>query len=84
MFIPSPLRDLTGGVGEVAVEGATVGEVIDALDARVPGHQGTALPGRFPRARAAGVDRPRHDPRGLRAKFEPESEVHFLPVIGGG
>ena len=31
--IPTQLRTLTGGVGEVAVEGASVGEVLKALDA---------------------------------------------------
>ena len=30
--IPTQLRTLTGGAGEVAVEGATVGEVLKALD----------------------------------------------------
>ena len=31
--IPTQLRTLTGGAGEVAAEGATVGEVLKALDA---------------------------------------------------
>jgi molybdopterin synthase sulfur carrier subunit len=31
------LRTLTGGAGEVAVEGSTVGEVLKALDAAHPG-----------------------------------------------
>lgn len=35
--IPTQLRTLTGGAGEVPVEGATVGEVLKALDAAHPG-----------------------------------------------
>ena len=35
--IPTQLRTLTGGAGEVAVEGATVGEALKALDAAHPG-----------------------------------------------
>jgi len=35
--IPTQLRTLTGGVGEVAVEGTTVGEALKALDAAHPG-----------------------------------------------
>ena len=35
--IPAQLRTLTGGVGEVQVEGATVGEALKALDAAHPG-----------------------------------------------
>jgi len=35
--IPSQLRGLCDGAGEVAVEGATVAEVLKALDAAHPG-----------------------------------------------
>jgi molybdopterin synthase sulfur carrier subunit len=35
--IPTQLRTLTGGAGEVEVEGATVGEALKALDAAHPG-----------------------------------------------
>ena len=35
--IPTQLRTLTGGVGEVAADGATVGDVLKALDAAYPG-----------------------------------------------
>ena len=40
--IPTQLRTLTGGAGEVEVEGATVGEVLKAARRRPPG------PGRAP------------------------------------
>jgi sulfur-carrier protein len=35
--VPAQLRTLTGGAGEVAVEGGTVGEALKALDAAHPG-----------------------------------------------
>lgn len=35
--IPTPLRSFTGGAGEVAVEGATVREALQALEQRHPG-----------------------------------------------
>jgi molybdopterin synthase sulfur carrier subunit len=35
--IPTQLRSLTGGAGEVAVDGSTVGEVLKGLDAAHPG-----------------------------------------------
>jgi sulfur-carrier protein len=35
--IPTQLRTLTAGQGEVTVEGSTVGEVLKALDAAHPG-----------------------------------------------
>ena len=35
--VPTQLRTLTGGAGEVSVEGSTVGEALKALDAGHPG-----------------------------------------------
>ena len=35
--IPTPLRKLTGGADEVAIEGATIGEVIENLEVAHPG-----------------------------------------------
>ena len=35
--VPTQLRTLTGGAGEVEIEGASVGEVLKALDVAHPG-----------------------------------------------
>ena len=35
--IPTQLRTLSGGAGEIAVDGASVGEVLTALDVQHPG-----------------------------------------------
>ena len=35
--IPTQLRTLSGGAGEVTIEGSTVGEVLKGLDAAHPG-----------------------------------------------
>jgi molybdopterin synthase sulfur carrier subunit len=35
--IPTQLRTLTGGAGEVPIDGSTVGEVLKGLDAAHPG-----------------------------------------------
>ncbi len=84
VFIPPPLRDLTGGLTETAVAGGTVREVIAALDRQFPGiqdrlcHGDSLAPGI-----QISVDHVMTT-RGLRAVVQPESEVHFLPVIGGG
>jgi molybdopterin synthase sulfur carrier subunit len=84
VFIPTPLRELTGGVAKVAIEGSTVREVIDALERQFPG-----IKQRLCRADslAPGLQVAIDDvmnTRGLRANVRPESEVHFLPAIGGG
>jgi molybdopterin synthase sulfur carrier subunit len=84
VFIPTQLRDLTNGVAQVAVEGNTVREVIDALERRFPGikqrlcRENSLAPGLH-----VSIDDVMTT-RGLRATLQPESEVHFLPAIGGG
>jgi sulfur-carrier protein len=84
VFIPSPLRDLTAGNAELTVDGSTVREVVDALEARYPGLKTRLCRGD---ALAPGVQVSVDHvmtARGLRAAVGPDSEVHFLPVLGGG
>ena len=84
VFIPKPLRDMTGGRVEISVEGDTVRDLVDALEGHYPGIKSRLCRGD---SLAAGlqvsVDHVLTT-RGLRAKVRPESEVHFLPAIGGG
>ncbi len=84
VFIPPPLRKLTGGAAEISVDGSTVRELIDALDRQFPGLKDRVCRGdSLAPGIQVSVD---HEMtrRGLRAAVKPESEVHFLPVIGGG
>ena len=83
-FIPAPLRDLTGGVTDLEVDGATVRDVVDALDARFPGVRARLCRGDdlAPGLQVA-VDHVLTR-RGLRAAVGPTSEVHFVPAINGG
>jgi molybdopterin synthase sulfur carrier subunit len=37
VYIPTPFRDLTGGLGHVQGDGATIGELIADLERRYPG-----------------------------------------------
>ena len=37
VYVPTPLRRLTGGQGKVAVKGTTVSEILDALERSFPG-----------------------------------------------
>ena len=84
VFIPKPLRDMTGGMDRVTVEGVTVREVVEALDRLYPGIKPRLCRGD---ALAPGLQVSIDDvmtTRGLRALVRPEGEVHFLPTIGGG
>jgi sulfur-carrier protein len=84
IFIPTPLCDLTGGAVEIALDGSTVGELIEALDARFPGLKDRLCQGdRLVPGLQVSVDHVMTR-RGLQARVQPASEVHFVPVIGGG
>ena len=75
---------MTGGLAQVTVEGDTVLDVIDALDRQYRGIKQRLCRGD---ALAPGIQVSIDDvmtTRGLRAAVRPESEVHFLPAIGGG
>jgi len=84
IFIPAQWRDLTGGVTRVDVDGGNVREAVNALELRFPGIRARLCRGD---ALAPGLQVCVDDvmtPRGLRVALRPASEVHFLPVIGGG
>ena len=84
VFIPAQLRSLTGGLDRVAVEGRTVGEVVKALEAQFPGIETRLCSGgELASSLQVSIDSTMTR-QGLRAKVQPDSEVHFLPALGGG
>jgi molybdopterin synthase sulfur carrier subunit len=84
VWIPSLMRDLTGGKERTSVPGRTVGQVIDALDLAYPGIKDRLCRGdRLDPAVAAFVDG-RVARLGLSEPVEEESEVRFLPAMAGG
>ena len=84
VWIPALLRDLTGGQERLVVAGATVGEVIAALDALHPGVRARLCTDTGLRPGiAVAIDT--HLARlGLAESVPPSSEVHFIPAIAGG
>ncbi|MBI4601426.1 MAG: MoaD/ThiS family protein [Planctomycetes bacterium] len=84
VFIPIQIAKLTGGARVVEVSGATLGEVIDALDGLHPGIRDRLVEdGRLRAGLAAAVDNVLAPP-GLGHTVGPESEVIFLPALRGG
>ncbi|MDQ1300818.1 MAG: sulfur-carrier protein [Chloroflexota bacterium] len=84
VWIPPLLRDLTGGAPHATVPGETVRDLLAALDARYPGLAARLVEeGALRRGIVLTIDgvANRH---GLRARVQPDSEVHFVPAIGGG
>ena len=84
VFIPALLRELTNGLGQVQVQGATVGEVIDNLESMYPGIKARLTEeGRLRPNLALVVDG--HISRlKLRHKVSDSSEIHFMPALSGG
>ncbi len=85
--IPTPLRNLTGDQAAVTVEGGTVGEVVDNLDAAHPGIGERILDeeGRVRRFVNVFVDD--EDIRfadGLDTPVKDGSTVSIIPAVAGG
>ena len=84
IFIPPQLRELTGGQSSVQAQGVTVREVVAELEARFPGVESRLCrEGELSPALQVSIDGVLSR-SGLSARVQPASEVHFLPVFGGG
>lgn len=84
VWIPAQLRSLTGGQQTVTVAGATVAEVIDALDQVFPGIKDRLCGEDGLRPGLAAVVDTQVARLGLFQPVAENSEVHFVPAIGGG
>jgi molybdopterin synthase sulfur carrier subunit len=84
VWIPALLRDFTQGQPQVEVPGNTVRQVIESLDTAYPGLKGRLCDGdQLVRGIAVSIDG-HLAPLGLLARVGTKSEIHFLPLVGGG
>ena len=85
VWIPSLLRNFTGGLAEVSVPGNTVREVVEMLEQKYPGVKARLLTdeGRLKPHIALVVDGV-NSKQGLRHPITDSSEVHFVPAMAGG
>jgi molybdopterin synthase sulfur carrier subunit len=84
VWIPPLLRDLTGGQETVAVPGTRVSQLIDELERRYPGIEAPLCDGDSLRPGLVVVVDTTVAVLGLLRPVGPDSEVHFLPAVGGG
>ncbi len=85
--IPTQLRTLTGGSGEVAVEGGTVGDVLKALDAAHPGFAGRLFDDAGGLRRFVNVFLADEDVRfldGLGTAVTDGQTLSIVPAVAGG
>ena len=84
VWIPALLRSLTQGQETVQVAGKTLAEVIDALDAPFPGIKARLCEAGELRPGLAAVIDGQVVRDALAQPVQANSEVHFIPAIGGG
>jgi molybdopterin synthase sulfur carrier subunit len=85
--IPTQLRTLTGGAGEVPVGGSTVGELLKALDAAYPGFGERLFDDAGGLRRFVNVFVADEDIRfldGLGTPVEDATVVSIIPAVAGG
>lgn len=84
--IPTPLRSHTGGQDVVSIEGSTVGEIIDRLDAAHPGIKAKIVDDKGVR-RFVNIFVGDEDIRfmdGVQTPVKDGDEVSIIPAIAGG
>ena len=84
VLIPSPFRPLCDGAARLDVAGATLGEVLRAVEERCPGFYERVVEGGRVRPEIAVAIRGNADAYGLQEPIGPDDEVTLVPAIGGG
>ena len=84
VFIPTMLQKMTDGVKQVDVEARNVRQVIDGLDKLYPGMKDRLLEEGQIRSNLAVAIDGEVARMGLLERLKENSEVHFVPAIGGG
>ena len=78
------MQKLTEGQTQIAVEGETVRQVVEALEERYPGFKDRIVADERIKTESPVAGDGEVVAAGLRARVGPESEVHFLPALAGG
>jgi len=84
VWIPSLLRDLTGGKSTLSIDGQTVREVIEHLEEKHPGIKARLLDEDQLRPSISVVVDGHNSLLKLRQRLSESSEVHFVIAISGG
>jgi len=84
IFIPTMLLPITGGVKQVKIDAANLRQAIDNLDMIFPGMKSRLLEERQIKPNLAVAIDGEVARLGLLEKLGEDSEVHFVPAIGGG
>jgi len=84
VFIPPLLRSLTDNLAEVEIDARNVRQVIEQLEARFPGTRARLCEDDHLKPGISVAVDGNVSLLGELQKVGPQTEVHFLPAIGGG
>jgi len=84
VFIATPLRSYTGRKGEVDAQGATLGEVLSALDRRYPGLRFRIITEQDTIREHIRIFVNEEQARDLSAALRPDDEIHIICALSGG
>ncbi|MGE3073974.1 MAG: MoaD/ThiS family protein [Dehalococcoidia bacterium] len=85
VIIPATLRDFCAGASKLEVLGATVGEVLRAVDAQCPGFYDRVVEeNRRLRPELAFAINGEVYPLALHDALAPNAEIAIVPALGGG
>ncbi len=84
VYIPTMLRSLTGDDQQLEIEGTTVRQIVEKLEARYPGVKERLVESNRLKPNISVAVDGDVSPLGMLEKVGESSEVHFLPAIGGG
>ena len=84
VYIPPTMRSLTGGREIVDASGANVREVLENIENQFPGIMDRLCQDGSIRPDVSVVVGGGISTLGLLQQVEPDTEIHFLPAIGGG
>ena len=84
VFVPSLMQRLTDGKATVTVSGASVREIVNNLEEMYPGTKDRLVDKFKIKAGINVAVDGEITPIGILEKVGEDSEVHFLPAVGGG
>ncbi len=84
VFIPGPLRSYTGQRNEIEIEGATLAEVLSALDRHYPGLRFRIITEQDTIRAHIRIFVNQDQARDLRVVVGPADQIHIICALSGG
>ena len=84
VYIPPVLQSLTRGEKEVSIEATSVRQVVERLEALYPGMKAALVEDDDLKPHIAVAVDGEVSVLGLLERVGEDSEVHFIPALGGG